>query len=208
MAEFPSARDFIDSTIPVFLVAQIDREVISLRLRQFLIYADMWQIINAFFNIANDATARHEYVESQGTLMHTEDLSRLQPRTTSPVPETLTQDWPFLGRTPEQIIDFALQHLHQSDFSPTNMIILDKQTNEDRTCLLLSKDDWEEDDPKAYVRVRSDFESAILSLMTIETGCGDTDRLGVDYKGGDGVLRISAKPRTQAQVRASDPEAL
>jgi hypothetical protein len=142
-------------------------------------------------------------MDPQGTLMHTVDLSSLQPQTVSPVPEALIRDWPFLDCTPEQIIDFALQHLHRSDFSPTNMIILDKRTNEDRTCLLLSRDHWEKDDPKAYMRVRSDFESSIVSLMTIQTGCGGTDHLDVDYEGNDGILRISVKDEAEARLYGS-----
>ncbi|KAH0445800.1 hypothetical protein KCU90_g144, partial [Aureobasidium melanogenum] len=86
-------------------------------------------------------------------------------------------------------------HLNNTDLSPTNLIILDDVTIQNDTCLLLWKDPLS-DDPWSYVQVRSDFESAIVVLKTIETGCGDTDtQLDTKYEGSDGVLRISVRDR-------------
>jgi len=47
-----------------------------------------------------------------------------------------------------------------------------------------------------YVQVRSDFESAVVVLKTVETGCGDVEgQLSTRYSGSDGVLRISMRDR-------------
>ena len=126
--------------------------------------------------------------------MHTTDVPTLQRRMQAPVDLALIQKLPFLGYDTDQIIAFARSHLHQSDISPTNMIILDERTNQDSTCLLLSHDQLS-DDPRNYVKARSDFESSIISLKTIETGCGGTDHLDTDYQGSDGILRISIRDK-------------
>lgn len=107
----------------------------------------------------------------------------------------LLESWPFEGFSVQQIIDFAIQHLNNTDLSPTNMVILDDITNQDDTCLLLSKDPFS-NDPQAYVKVRSDFESAVVCLATIEIGCGDADtQLDTNYEGSDGVSRISVRDK-------------
>jgi len=129
--------------------------------------------------------------------MHSDDITVLEPRTEPPVEDRFLQQWPFLGFQPSQVVDFALRRLHQTDLSPTNIIILDERSNEDSTCLLLS---WNElsDDAHDFVQTRSDFQSAIVTLKTIETGCGDADgQLSTNYPGSDEVLRISVRDRRQ-----------
>lgn len=128
--------------------------------------------------------------------MTSDDITILKPRTESPVECRLLQRWPFSGFQPSQVIDFALQHLNQTDFSPSNMIILDERSNQDSTCLLLS---WKElsDDAYDVVQTRSDFESAVVTLKAIETGCGDPDsQLSTNYPDSDGVLRKSVRDRS------------
>ncbi|CAD0087201.1 unnamed protein product [Aureobasidium mustum] len=178
MAEGVSARDCIDSTIPVFPVARLPR-----------------QVLDRFFEQANAACRRCGYEDPQSTLMSSEDISSINPRTEAPVNDDLLETWPFEGSSVQQIIDFAIQHLNNTDLSPTNMVILDDITNRDDTCLLLSKDPFS-DDPREYMQIRSDFESAIVALKTIETGCGGADtQLDTQYPGSDGVLRISVRDR-------------
>lgn len=127
--------------------------------------------------------------------MSSRDIHSVTPRTEAPVDDDLLKTWPFEGLSGELIIDFAIQHLNNTDLSPTNMIVLDGITNQDDTCLLLSKDALS-DDSQSYVQVRSDFESAVVALRSIETGCGDADsQLDTQYPGSDGVLRISVRDR-------------
>ncbi|KEQ91839.1 hypothetical protein AUEXF2481DRAFT_454699 [Aureobasidium subglaciale EXF-2481] len=179
MGRLPAARDCVDSTIPVFPIQQIDREV-----------------LNAFFEKANALCREYEYPEAQSTLMTSRDITAIRPRTESPVDDGLINDWPFQGLNVEQIMDFVIQHLDQTDLSPTNLVILDNRTNQDSTCLLLSRNELS-DDPLAYIQVRSDFESAIVVLGTIEIGCGGADvQLSTEYPGSDGVLRVSMRDRT------------
>jgi len=125
--------------------------------------------------------------------MYTTDIAALRPQTQPPVNVALLRHLPFLGWDIDQIISFAHEHLHRTLFSPENIIILDERTNRDMTCLVLSQNQLNDNDPRDYVQVRSDFESSIVSLMTIETGCGGTDQLDTDYEGSDGILRISAR---------------
>lgn len=127
--------------------------------------------------------------------MTSRDVSSIKSRTEAPVDDNLLRTWPFEGCSAEEIIDFAIQHLDNTDLSPTNLVVLDACTNQDNTCLLLSKDSLI-DDPQSYIQERSDFESAVVVLKTIETGCGDADsQLDTQYPGSDGVLRISVRDR-------------
>lgn len=152
-------------------------------------------MLDRFFGQANAACRRCEYEEPQSTLMTSPDISSFEPRTKAPVDDDMLKDWPFEGFSIQQVIYFAMQHLNDTDLSPTNLVILDDITNHDDTCLLLSKDTLS-DDPRDYVKVRSDFESAVVVLKTIETACGDADmQLDTQYPGSDGVLRISVRDR-------------
>lgn len=203
MPGFPRSRDCIDSTIPVFPVARISKEVsrshsthYSKRSRRLSNTVALHQTLDTFFSVADAACRACEYDEAQATLMHSTEITALEPRTEPPVKDHLHQNWPFSGFQPSQVIDFALQHLDQTDLSPTNLIILDERSNEDSTCLLLSQNELS-DDAHDFMKVRSDFESAVIALKTIETGCGVADsQLWTGYPGSDGVLRISVQDRS------------
>ncbi|KAI5272056.1 hypothetical protein E4T47_04613 [Aureobasidium subglaciale] len=186
MGRLPAARDCVDSTIPVFPIQQIDREA-------RMIHSHLFHL---FFEQANALCRECEYPEAQSTLMNFRDITAIRSRTESPVDDDLINDWPFQSSSVEQIMDFVIQHLDQTDLTPTNLVILDDRTNRDNTCLLLSRNELS-DDPRDYIQVRSDFESAIVVLRTIEIGCGDADtQLSTEYPGSDGVLRISVRDRT------------
>lgn len=200
MSKFPRSRDCIDSTIPVFPVARISKEVChfpsthcSKHFRILFNGVALNQTLDTFFSVANAACRACEYEEAQSTLMHSADIAALESRTEPPVAHRLVQNWPFLQFQLSQVIDFALQHLDQTLLSPTNMIVLDERSNEDSTCLLLSRNELS-NDAHSFMQARSDFESAVVTLKTIETGCGGADsQLITDYPGSDGVLRISAR---------------
>lgn len=126
--------------------------------------------------------------------MHTTDLAAIRPQTQAPVDPALLTHLPFLGFSTDRIISFAQQYLDESPFSPKNMIILDERTNRDKTCLVIASDELSDNYPHDYLQVRSDFESSITSLMTIEMACGGTqDHLDTNYDGSDGILRISVR---------------
>lgn len=67
------------------------------------------------------------------------DVALVEPRTKPPVEGRLLLSWPFLGYSLNQIIDFARRRLHRTYLSPTDIIVLDQRSNEDMTCLLLSR---------------------------------------------------------------------
>ncbi|TIA54221.1 hypothetical protein D6C79_01093 [Aureobasidium pullulans] len=107
------------------------------------------------------------------------DVSSIALRTT-PIPDHFLYTWRFLDYTLDQIIDFAIAERNGSDFSPTNMVILDERTNDDQTCLSLLKNEANEE--------------AIEYVQTVETGCGDVEgQLSTRYSGSDGVVRTSMR---------------
>lgn len=129
--------------------------------------------------------------------MYSDDVALVETRTEPPVANRLLLNWPFLGYSSDQVIEFARRRLHQTYLSPTNIIILDERSNRDMTCLLLSQDVFSED-ARDFVQTRADFESAVVTLKTIETGCGGADcQLDTNYVGYDGVLRISVRDQEQ-----------
>ena len=152
------------------------------------------QCLNKFFAQANAACRLYEYQEAQSTFMTSGDVALVEPRTKPPVEGRLLLSWPFLGYSLNQIIDFARRRLHRTYLSPTNIIVLDQRSNEDMTCLLLSRI-VSSGDARDFVQTRSDFESSVVVLKTIEAGCGGTAQLDTDYIGCDGVLRISVRDR-------------
>ena len=149
--------------------------------------------MNDFFATSDAACRKCEYDEAQSTLMYTDEVNLIEARTTSPVDERFTRHWPFIGFNTSQIIEYAMQHLDRTNLSPTNIVVLDERSNEDQTCIVLSQNVLS-DDARDYVQVRADFESAVIVLKTIETGCGGADsQLDTNYAGFDGVLRISVQ---------------
>lgn len=139
---------------------------------------------------------RCEYLEPQATfsLHHATYLPSLQELLLLSLINFL-YIWPFLDYTLDQIIDFAIAEFNGSDLSPINLVILDERTNDYQTCLSLLKNEANEEAIE-YVQVRSDFESAVVVLKTVETGCGDVGgQLSTRYSGSDGVLRISMRDR-------------
>jgi hypothetical protein len=155
------------------------------------------QCLDNFFSQASAACRLCEYDEAQSTLMHSDNIAVVKPRTEPSVEDRFLQSWPFLRFSPDQVIDFAQQHLNLSEFSPENLIILDERSNQDATCLLLSRN-VPGQDAHDFVQMRADFESAVVMLKTIENRCGDADsQLSTDHAGSDGVLRILVQRHEQ-----------
>ncbi|CZT19462.1 uncharacterized protein RCC_05313 [Ramularia collo-cygni] len=121
--------------------------------------------------------------------------------TTCPIDEQALKDNPFLNKTVAQVIDWAQTHLHpeRSLLINDQAIILDDRTARDRTCLLVSaKECCREpipglkEAPDAWIMIRSDFESSIVTIMAKATGvAGDDHFEPLRKEGHDGVvLRI------------------
>lgn len=115
--------------------------------------------------------------------------------TKPPVDENDLKSNPFNGRSTEEIIQWAQDHLKHSGLSTDNLVLLDERTRQDDTCLLVSERELPDDKSDKWLMVRSDFESSIISLMTKETGVGGDDHLDTEYDGSDGVLRNRIKNR-------------
>lgn len=115
------------------------------------------------------------------------------------------QRHPFLGKTSAEIIDWAQKHLlPESGLLNDQVIILDVRTAQDKTCLLLSLK-WHyilelanrktipgpDEAPDAWIAIRSDFESSIVTIMTKAMGVGGDNHFEpLQEEGHDGVLRI------------------
>lgn len=125
--------------------------------------------------------------------------------TICPIDEQALEDNPFIGKTSAEIIDWAQNHLPpESGLLNNQVIILDDRTTQDKTCLLLSLK-WHyilelanrktipgpDEAPDAWIAIRSDFESSIVTIMTKAMGVGGDDHFGpLQEEGHDGVLRI------------------
>ena len=125
--------------------------------------------------------------------------------TTCPIDEHALEDNPFLDKTIADVIDWAQSHLHpESGLLNNQLIILDDRTAQDKTCLLLSLREHyilefasrrtipgPKEAPDAWIVIRSDFESSIVTIMTKATGVGGDDHFEpLQEEGHDGVLRI------------------
>ena len=95
--------------------------------------------------------------------------------------------FPFLGKTAEEIWEFAQQNLKPPIFNRA-LAILDNRTVEDRsTCLLVTT--WEnppDDQQRQLLKVRSDFYSALSVLSVKNLGIGGDEHFRA---GADGVVR-------------------
>lgn len=113
------------------------------------------------------------------------DPSTIDSPTTVPVPAQSV--FPFLGKTAEEIWDFAQQQLKPPIFNGA-LAILDSRTVHDKsTCLLVTT--WEnppDGQEGQLLKVRSDFYSALSVLNVKNLGVGGDEH----FRGGaDGVVR-------------------
>lgn len=157
--------------------------------------------LNQFFQEANSGTSEHCYEDPQGFLMISTSIPTTElplPGTATPVNSNALDTNPFLDWTPDQILSWAEKNFKDTGLSNRNIVILDERTNDDYTCLLAAPWDFP-DDHKDRLLVRSDFESSVVSLMTIEMGCGGDDVVDADghYRREDGVLRMGVVHRAQ-----------
>ena len=116
--------------------------------------------------------------------------------TAPPVDKDVLASNPFLNWTREQVVAWTDDNLEETALSIENYIILDQRTNDDATCLLITRKEFPEETEERLF-VRSDFESSVVSLMTIEMGSGGADHLDTDYEGSDGVLRMAVRNRAE-----------
>lgn len=125
--------------------------------------------------------------------------------TICPIDEQVLRNNPFLDKTATEVIDWAQSNLHsECGLINDQVVILDDRTAQDKTCLLLSlKEHYiiefanceiipgPKEAPDAWIVIRSDFQSSIVTIMTKATGVGGDDHFeALGGEGHDGVLRI------------------
>ena len=117
--------------------------------------------------------------------------------TAPPISGDVLDNNPFLGWTASRLIKWAQEHLEGGGLSAHRFVILDKHTAEDDTCLLVAEGD-DSSISDNWCLVRSDFETSLVTLETIEMAVGGNEHLDTDYVGFDGVLRMSVKDAAEA----------
>ncbi|QIW99601.1 hypothetical protein AMS68_005119 [Peltaster fructicola] len=165
------------------------------------------ELIDEFFKEANKATQDNCYEAPVGYLVASTTLPEVieESATICPIDEQALQDNPFLNKTTTEVIDWAQSNLHpECGLLNDQVVILDDRTAQDKTCLLLSlKEHYiiefanrktvpgPEEAPDAWIVIRSDFQSSIVTIMTKATGVGGDDHFEpLGREGHDGVLRI------------------
>ena len=100
--------------------------------------------------------------------------------------------YPFLGWSVEKVIEWADAHLDRwvNGISQYELAILDQQTLEDKTCLLVTVKEGEHashpDNPER-LQVRADFKSSLVTLNVKVQGVGGDGHF--ETTDPDGILR-------------------
>ena len=105
--------------------------------------------------------------------------------TTPPIPAQTS--WPFKGYSIDQLQGHLRENFEQRHINPIVMAVLDVQTMQDKTCLLVSE--WESE-PRAGERltVRSDFRSALVTMNSKNMAVAGDELF--ETTEADGVIRL------------------
>ncbi|KAI8964832.1 hypothetical protein F5Y11DRAFT_314539 [Daldinia sp. FL1419] len=161
--------DTLQDSIPVFCTACISKEV-----------------LDEFF-IQSLGAPELEGVDWIAVLVDTLNVKTITKPTRAPVDEPIS--YPFQGWGIEDIVKFAhesFNHARQGIVSE-HLVILDEQTMEDKTCLLVTlKEDHRAEGER--LTVRADFRSSLvlLNLKCLGVG-GDTH---FEVTSSDGIIRL------------------
>lgn len=98
---------------------------------------------------------------------------------------------PFIGASVDEVRQFAINHFDGENISSSNIVVLDQETLESSTCLLVTPKDFPEHEGE-YRTVRSEFGQSLSILNAIEFGCAGEDMIG-RHVAADGVVRQRAE---------------
>lgn len=122
--------------------------------------------------------------------MDSENISQITAYATAPL--QTDPSYPFLGWGAEKVIEWAEEHLDRwrDGISQYELAILDQQTPQDMTCLLVTVKEGEHarhpDNPERLL-VRADFKSSLVTLNVKVQGVGGDGHF--ETTAPDGVLR-------------------
>jgi hypothetical protein len=123
-------------------------------------------------------------------LINTLDVGQITKYTIAPVAEE--PSYPFLNWSVDAVISWAEQHLDRrtQGIVPYELAILDSQTLEDKTCLLVTVKDGQHatnpENPERLI-VRSDFRSSLVTLNVKVQAVGSDGHF--ETTAADGVVR-------------------
>lgn len=115
------------------------------------------------------------------------DVATLTKPTRPPVAQPTS--YPFRGWSVEDVFKFAEEHLDRArqGIVPHHLVILDKQTVEDKTCLLVTLKEGREAEGERLT-VRADFRSSLVLLNLKSMGVGGDGHF--ENPDPNGVIRL------------------
>ncbi|RYP11734.1 hypothetical protein DL765_007630 [Monosporascus sp. GIB2] len=161
----------LQDAIPVFCTAPISQEV-----------------LNEFFT-RSLAAPELEGADWISVLVNTLDVAALNEPTRAPVGQPTS--YPFRDWSAEDVAKFAQEHFDRArqGIVPGHLVILDEQTMDDKTCLLVTLKEGREAEGELLI-VRADFRSSLVLLNVKAMGVGGDGHFEtVDT---DGVIRLGS----------------
>jgi hypothetical protein len=115
-------------------------------------------------------------------------LSSITEPTLPPVSDQ--ESWPFKGKCPEDIWNFAQENIKYPPIYNRALAILDDQTIKDKeTCLLVTKRALPKEGQPELIIVRSDFTSAMIMLNNRNLAIAGDEHF--ENTESDGIIRYS-----------------
>jgi hypothetical protein len=127
---------------------------------------------------------------SSAILVDTTDMTKLKSPTRAPVQQNLS--YPFLGWELNDLVNFVWQFGRvKHGIINTEFVILDEQTLDDKTVVLVTPSEFHDDVEKApRLTVRSDFRSSLITLNVKSIGVGGDEPWEEAAEEGGSVIRL------------------
>jgi hypothetical protein len=114
------------------------------------------------------------------------DMSSITKATRPPV--SSPPSWPFVGKSPHEMWEFAQEHVKYPIFNSAFAILDDQTVRDKETCLLVTKRQSPQSTKLDLITVRSDFKTAMIILNVLNLGIGGDRALQTYQLGGDNPL--------------------
>ncbi|RYP69807.1 hypothetical protein DL771_005916 [Monosporascus sp. 5C6A] len=161
----------LQDAIPVFCTATMSQDV-----------------LNEFFT-QSLAAPELEGADWIAVLVDTLDLAALTEPTRAPVGQPAS--YPFRDWSVEDVAKFSQEHFDRArqGIVPGHLVILDEQSMEDKTCLLVTLKEGREAEGE-WLIVRADFRSSLVLLNVKVMGIGGDGHF--ETVDADGVIRLGS----------------
>jgi hypothetical protein len=127
---------------------------------------------------------------SSAILVDTTDMTKLKSPTRTPVQQNIS--YPFLDWELDNLVKFVWQFDRvEQGIINTEFVILDEQTLDDKTVVLVTPSELHDDVEKApRLTVRSDFRSSLITLNVKSIGVGGDEPWEEAAEEGGSVIRL------------------